>query len=123
MSDDCASRLKSCGPSACFRFRTTLRLPRLTALKLGLSEPDAPTICRVESPDGGSILMTSAPRSARIVEQKGPAMNCVTSRTRTSSSARAGREVSLRSESVMKDQPRLVLVLNGGVIVHHPCNL
>ena len=43
---------------------------------------------RVESPDGGSILITSAPRSARTVAQKGPAMNCVTSRTRTPSRAR-----------------------------------
>ena len=29
-----------------------LRLPRLTALKLGLSVPTAPGICRVESPRG-----------------------------------------------------------------------
>ena len=30
---------------------TMPRLPRLTALKLGLSVPRAPGICRVESPD------------------------------------------------------------------------
>ena len=34
-----------------------LRLPRLTALKLGLSVPTAPGICRVESPAGGSTLI------------------------------------------------------------------
>ena len=34
-----------------------LRLPRLTALKLGLSAPTAPGICRVESPAGGSTLI------------------------------------------------------------------
>jgi hypothetical protein len=40
----------------------------LTALKLGLSVPTAPGIVRGESPCGGSILMTSAPR---IGEQHG----------------------------------------------------
>ena len=51
-----------------------LRLPRLTALKLGLSVPTAPGICRVESPAGGSTLMTSAPRSASSIAQNGPAI-------------------------------------------------
>ena len=65
-----------------------LRLPRLTALKLGLSVPDAPGICRVESPAGGSTLMTVAPRSASIIAQNGPAITCVTSSTRRPSRAR-----------------------------------
>ncbi len=67
-----ASRLKSCWPSGDFRFNTRLRLPRFTALKLGLSVPTAPTICRVESPDGGSILITSAPEVREDHGAEGP---------------------------------------------------
>ena len=53
MSVERASRANdSRGLPRVFRLRTTLRLPRLTALKLGLSAPTAPGICRVESPDG-----------------------------------------------------------------------
>ena len=59
-----------------------LRFPRLTALKAGVSFPAAPGIWRVESPVGGSTLTTMAPRSASIIEQYGPAITCVTSRTR-----------------------------------------
>src|SRR5262245_37553855 len=83
MSDARARRVKISRPSGVLRLSTTLRLPRLTALKLGLSDPTAPGIWRVESPAGGSILTTSAPRSARSVAQNGPAITCVTSRTRT----------------------------------------
>ena len=74
-------------PAAVLRSRTTLRLPRLTALKLGLSVPTAPGIVRVESPLGGSILITSAPRSASSIVQKGPAITCVRSMTRSPASA------------------------------------
>jgi hypothetical protein len=66
-----------------------LRLPRLTALKLGLSVPIAPAIVRDESPSGDSTLMTSAPRSASCIVQNGPAITCVTSITRRPESAAA----------------------------------
>src|SRR5262245_26905903 len=42
---------------------------------------------RVESPPGGSTLITSAPRSASCIAQNGPAITCVTSRTRIPSRA------------------------------------
>src|SRR6476660_10426633 len=87
MSDDRASVLNTPRPAAVFRLSTTLRLPRFTALKLGLSVPEAPGIWRVESPAGGSTLTTVAPRSASIIAQNGPAITCVTSRTRMPSSA------------------------------------
>src|ERR1700722_20352798 len=78
-----ANRRKTSRPPADFRFRTRLRLPRLTALKLGLSAPIAPGICRVESPAGGSILITSAPRAASTIAQHGPAITCGASSTRS----------------------------------------
>src|SRR5947209_4578388 len=87
MSLDRASRPNTSRPSLDLRLSTTLRFPRLTALKLGLSAPTAPGICRVESPAGGSILTTSAPRSARSMAQNGPAITCVTSSTCRPSSA------------------------------------
>src|SRR6058998_2193840 len=87
MSDEHARRMRTSRPSFILRLITTLRFPRLTALKLGLSPRTAPGICRVESPDGGSILITSAPRSARTIAQNGPAITCVTSSTRRPSSA------------------------------------
>src|SRR2546427_1729290 len=87
MSDERASRVRTSRPSFILRLITTLRFPRLTALKLGLSPRTAPGICRVESPDGGSILITSAPRSARTIAQNGPAITWVTSSTRRPSSA------------------------------------
>ena len=46
-----------------------------------------PSERRVESPPGGSTLITSAPMSASTWPQNGPAITCVSSRTRTSSSA------------------------------------
>jgi len=87
MSVERTSRVNTSRPSRALRLSTTLRLPRLTALKLGLSAPTAPGIRRVESPAGGSILITSAPRSASTIAQYGPAITCVTSRTRKRSSA------------------------------------
>src|SRR5207253_4205723 len=99
-------------PSRLFKLSTTLRLPRLTALKLGLSVPMAPGICRVESPTGGSTLITSAPRSARIMAQNGPAITCVTSSTRRPASAR------LRSVSFI-----VPFVPEGGVRVHRAYDL
>ena len=64
------------------------RFPRFTALKLGLSWPAAPDIRRLESPPGGSTLMTSAPMSHSCMAQKGPAITCVTSTTRMPANAR-----------------------------------
>jgi len=82
-----ASAFTASTPSFVLRLRTTLRLPRLTALKLGLSVPTAPGIVRVESPFGGSILITSAPRSASSIVQNGPAITWVRSTTRRPASA------------------------------------
>src|SRR5437764_3206047 len=82
-----ASRFTTSTPRAVFKSTMMLRLPRLTALKLGLSVPTAPSIVRVESSLGGSILTTSAPRSARIIDANGPAITCVTSTTRRPASA------------------------------------
>src|SRR6185436_9892170 len=87
MSVERASRVNASRPSSVFRLRTMLRLPRLRALKPGLSVPTAPGICRVESPAGGSTLMRSAPRSASSIAQNGPAITCVTSSTRRPSRA------------------------------------
>jgi len=61
-------------------------LPRLTALKAGLSLPRAPAMLRVESPEGGSTLMTRAPISASNIAQYGPAITWVVSRTTMPSS-------------------------------------
>src|SRR5262245_17287011 len=94
----------------------TLRFPRLTALKLWLSVPADPAICLVESPLGGSILMTSAPRSASSIAQKGPAITCVTSSTLRPASAcgpRGPSPLGLISR----------LVPEGGRFVHSPYDL
>ena len=61
-------------------------LPRLTALKAGLSLPRPPAMPRVESPAGGSTLMTRAPMSASNIAQYGPAITWVASRTTMPSS-------------------------------------
>ena len=48
--------------SACFRSSTTLRLPRFTPRKIApMPGSVLGPVLRVESPSGGSILMTSAP--------------------------------------------------------------
>ena len=47
-------------------------LPRLTALNAALSLPLAPAMLRVESPAGGSTLITRAPMSASNIAQYGP---------------------------------------------------
>ena len=56
-------------------------LPRFTALNAGLSWPRAPAMVRVESPAGGSTLITRAPMSASNIAQYGPAITWVASRT------------------------------------------
>src|SRR5262245_59696790 len=90
MSVSRARRTSTSRPAGVLRLSTIPRLPRLTALKLGLSRPTAPGMTRVESPAGGSTLITSAPSSASTIAQYGPAITCVTSRTRRPSRARAG---------------------------------
>src|SRR5271166_6315205 len=63
-----------------------LRLLRFMLRKPRLSLPFSlkPIALRVWSPvSGGSILMTSAPMSPSNIEQNGPAITWLTSRTRT----------------------------------------
>src|SRR5437773_6573342 len=101
-----ARRVNTSRPWTVLRFTTRLRLPRFTALKLGLSAATPPGICLDESPAGGSTLTTSAPRSARIIAQNGPAITCVTSSTRNPASAFCSGAATFR------------LYCEGGVIVH-----
>src|SRR5258706_15821039 len=69
------------------RFSVTLFLLRLTDMKYVASAPTKGGQLRVSSPfPGSSTLMTSAPMSARIIEQNGPASTRVRSRTRMPSS-------------------------------------
>ena len=63
------------------------RLLRFMAQNDVLSVPWRPPMPRVESPLGGSILTTSAPRSPNSRVQNGPAMTWVKSRTLTPWSA------------------------------------
>src|ERR1700693_1191695 len=72
-------------PSGDWRSSTTLFLLRLKARKNPMPSPGR---LRVLSPPGGSILITSAPRSARIIPQVGPITMCVNSITRMPSSGR-----------------------------------
>src|SRR5436190_13665809 len=86
MSDILARRVKTARPFSWLRSTTIPCLPRLTALKAGLSLPRAPAMLRVESPAGGSTLMTRAPISASNIAQYGPAITWVASRTTMPSS-------------------------------------
>ena len=58
----------------------------MTAENAGLSPPQAPAIARVESPSGGSTLITRAPMSDSNIAQYGPAITWVTSSTTMPSS-------------------------------------
>ena len=62
-------------------------LPRLTAWNAGLSLPAAPAMARVESPAGGSTLITRAPMSDSNIAQYGPAITWVASTTTMLSSS------------------------------------
>src|SRR5438128_866822 len=64
-----------------------LRLTKSKALKRALGWP------RVVSPAKGSILMTSAPRSASIIEHQAPAITCVQSSTFSPASGDGGMSV------------------------------
>src|SRR3954470_21770853 len=85
-----ASAWKAALPSACLRSSVTLRLLRLKVWKKWLSpgpKKCGPT-CRPTSPPSRrfSILITSAPRSARYTVPAGPAPYCSTARTRVPAS-------------------------------------
>src|SRR5215813_7590300 len=70
-------------PSGAFMLRVRLFLLRLTERKYVASPPAKGGQPRVSSPlPGSSTLMTSAPMSPRIIEQKGPASTRVRSSTR-----------------------------------------
>src|SRR6187402_791198 len=86
MSAARASRLNTLRPFSVLRSITVPSLPRLTALNAALSLPWAPAMLRVESPAGGSTLMTRAPMSASNIAQYGPAITWVASRTTMPSS-------------------------------------
>jgi enoyl-CoA hydratase/carnithine racemase len=62
-------------------------LPRFTAPNAGLSPPLAPAMARVESPEGGSTLITRAPMSDSNIAQYGPAITWVASSTTMPSSS------------------------------------
>src|SRR5262245_3349457 len=69
-----------------------LFLPRFTDMKYVASPFTNGGHERVSSPlPGSSILMTSAPMSPKIIEQKGPASTLVRSSTRTPDSGRSAR--------------------------------
>src|SRR5262249_19666939 len=75
------------GPSRALRLSVTLFLPRLTDMKYVASPATNGGHFRVSSPlPGSSILTTSAPMSASIIVQNGPARTRVRSSTRTPSS-------------------------------------
>src|ERR1700759_4738660 len=71
-------------PSSVVRSMTTLRLDRLSISNGGLTSTSRPSIrpnIRAGSPVGGSILMTSAPQSARMPPVAGPATQTPSSTT------------------------------------------
>ncbi len=69
--------------SGSFRSMTTLRLLRLNCVNMELSSPlKGGPIIRDESPRGASTLITSAPRSPRIIVHIGPEMPVAKSITR-----------------------------------------
>src|SRR5262245_42129903 len=77
------SFLRMSWPSGALRFRVRLFLLRLTDMKYVASSPTNGGQLRVSSPlPGSSTLMTSAPMSPSIIEQKGAASTRVRSRTR-----------------------------------------
>src|SRR5919108_1644601 len=90
MSEPCASRATICGACADFRSSARLRLLRFSVSNC------TGTYARPGSPFGGSTLMTDAPRSARIAEQKGPGTNIEKSTTRMPASASQGSAMLLQ---------------------------
>src|SRR5438477_3601067 len=75
-------------PASVCRSSTMLFFDRLSSSKIGLLGMSPPSMrwkVRAGSPDGGSILMTSAPQSARMPPAAGPATHTPISTTRTPS--------------------------------------
>src|SRR5688500_15799563 len=69
--------------SGAFKSIAMLRLPRLSSAKFTLSVPKRGVCERISSPrPGRSILITSAPASARISVASGPGSSVLKSRTR-----------------------------------------
>src|SRR5262249_24801362 len=84
-----ARSIRACATSfasGVVRFRTTLRLPRLSSSKGGFAGSSAPATVRYKprkgSPSGGSIFTTSAPQSASTAPADGPATHNPSSTTR-----------------------------------------
>src|SRR5689334_8424761 len=87
MSACAARRCRAAWPSGRLRSRARLRLLRLKAAKKPAAKPPSP---RVWSPRGaGSILITSAPRSANTRPQVGPITVWLNSRTFSPAKGRA----------------------------------
>src|SRR5438270_7797213 len=86
MSVRAMSSRKTSLPEADFKTRASERLLRFRRTKLDDSAPRNGAVWRTMSPPAGfSTLITSAPRSASCIPQKGPAMKLPTSSTRTPS--------------------------------------
>src|SRR5258706_12029358 len=84
-------RRSTAAPAGCLRSSTTERLLRLTARWIELMPGwRATPAARAMSPSGGSILITSAPRSPRIWVASGPSTTAVRSMTVTPASGPAG---------------------------------
>src|SRR5688500_3032480 len=123
-----ARRARSCtiaAPSGWSRSMTTLRLLRLADRNVALSPCHAGGVHeRVSSPEPGcSILMTSAPRSPRIIVQNGPARLRVRSSTLRPANG-AGAEV-VSSTALVYSADTLVDTLKrrtarGVVFAHEP---
>src|SRR5688572_7114342 len=94
-----AMRLTSGGPAEFFRSTTSERLLRLKLIDTTDSPccQGGPSL-RPRSPEGASILNTSAPRSPSCIPHNGPAPTCAKSRTRMP--ARAALRPTARAPSV-----------------------
>src|SRR3954468_8488415 len=96
-------RARSAGSS---RFALTLFLLRLNMRKKPAPEPSS---LRVLSPPGGSTLITSAPRSPKIIPQVGPITMWVNSTTRMPESGRLPSFFAARFTPALRGGARLVL--------------
>src|SRR5207247_4417100 len=91
MSAPLARRRIISWPAFSFRFTHTPFLVRLSRMNRADSPWVKGPISRSQSPSGGSILVTAAPRSPRLMAQSGPGTPCETSITLIPASARAIR--------------------------------
>src|SRR6185312_568302 len=105
-SAEAASRRSTSRAAVDFRLSTMLRLPRLTEAKLPLCPLGRiGSQRRFSSPSGLSTLITSAPKSASICAQYGPASTRLTSITRMPCSASIVWLPSLVHFATMPDCP------------------